>query len=66
MSVCLCCWPVGHCVPHDTDMGEHPLKVDGVSQGGQVVNDEGEVVVGVWVVGFYDLEGREGVRKEGY
>ncbi|MPC64361.1 hypothetical protein E2C01_058475 [Portunus trituberculatus] len=70
VGVCLCCCPVGHGVPHDTDMGGHPLKVDGVSPGGQVedevVNDKGEVVVGVWAVGFYDLEGKEGVRKEGY
>ncbi|MPC23571.1 hypothetical protein E2C01_016629 [Portunus trituberculatus] len=40
-------------VSHDTDVGGHPLKVDGVSQGGQVedemMNDKGEVVVGVWV-----------------
>ncbi|MPC42537.1 hypothetical protein E2C01_036160 [Portunus trituberculatus] len=45
MGVCLYCCPVSHRVSHDTDMGGHPLKVDGVSQGGQVedevMDDEG-------------------------
>ncbi|MPC63089.1 hypothetical protein E2C01_057182 [Portunus trituberculatus] len=63
MGVCLCCCPVSHYVSHDTDMGGHPLKVDVVPYGGQVeekvMDDEGEIMVRVWVVGFYDLEGRE-------
>ena len=61
--MCLCCCPVGHCVPHDTDMGRHPLKVDVMSQGGEVVEEvldgEGEAMMGVRAVRLNELEGCE-------
>ena len=67
--MCLRCRPVSHSVPHDTDMGRHPLKVDVLSLGDKVeeekVNREGEAMVGVWAVAFDELEGGERISKEG-
>ena len=67
--MCLRCRPVGHGVSHDTDMGRHPLKVNAVSLGGEaeeeVVDGEGEAVVGVGAEGVNKLEGSEGISKEG-
>ena len=55
MGLCRRCRPVSHRVPHSIDMGGHPLKVDTVSQGSEleeVVNGEGEAMVGAWTVTF--------------
>ena len=68
--MCLRCRPVGHCVTHNADMGWHPLKVDGESPGGEVVEEvvdnENKTMVGVGTVAEDGLEGCEGVCKEGY
>ena len=53
--------PVGHRVPHDADMGGHPLKVDREARRSEteekVVNGKGEGKVGVGAVEEDELEG---------